>query len=59
LFNIFFVGREQGVSVVDEYDKTTLYPMFLKCCCDLHPMIKFVGCVNQTNDEDFSLDIFQ
>jgi hypothetical protein len=59
LFNIFFVGREEGVNVVDEYDKRTLYPMLLKCYRDLHPMIKFVGCINQTDDEDFSLDIFQ
>jgi hypothetical protein len=55
----FFVGQEEGVSVVDEYDRKTLYPMLLKCYYDLHPMIKFVGCVNKTNDEDFSLDIFQ
>jgi hypothetical protein len=44
---------------VDEYDRKTLYPMLLKCYHDLHPMIESVGCVNQTNDEDFSLNIFQ
>jgi hypothetical protein len=26
-----FVGQEEGVSIVDEYDRRTLYPMFLKC----------------------------
>jgi hypothetical protein len=33
-----FVGRKEGVSIVDEYDKTTLYPMFVKCYHHLHPM---------------------
>jgi hypothetical protein len=32
--------------------------MFLKCYHYLHSMIEFVGCVNQTSDEDFNLDIF-
>jgi hypothetical protein len=44
---------------MDEYDRRTLYPMFLKCYHHLHPMIEFVGCVDQTSDEDFNLDIFQ
>jgi len=42
---------------VDEYDKRTLYPMFLKCYHQLHPMTKSVGCVNQTSDEDSSLGV--
>jgi hypothetical protein len=54
-----FVGQKEGVSIVDEYDRRTLYPMLLKCYHHLHPMIKFVGCVDQTYGEDFSLDIFQ
>jgi hypothetical protein len=54
-----FVGREEGVSIVDEYDKRTLYPMLLKCYHHLHPLTKFVGCVDQMCDEYFSLDIFQ
>jgi hypothetical protein len=33
--------------------------MFLKCYHHLHPMTKSIGCVDQTSDEDFSLDIFQ
>ncbi len=44
---------------MDEYDKRTLYPMVLKCYHHLHPMIEFVGCVDQTCHENFSLDIFQ
>ncbi len=44
---------------MDEYDRRTLYPMFLKCYHHLHPIIKYFGCVDQTCDEDFNLDIFQ
>jgi len=54
-----FVGQEEGVNIVDEYDKRTLYPMFLKCYHHLHLMTKFVGCVAQTSDENSSLDILQ
>jgi hypothetical protein len=54
-----FVGRKEGVNIVDEYDRKTLYPMLLKCYHHLHPMIESIGCVNQTGDEDSSLDIFQ
>jgi hypothetical protein len=50
-----FVGRKEGVSIVNEYDTKTLYFMFLKCNHHFHQMTKFVGCVNQ---EDFSMDIF-
>jgi hypothetical protein len=27
----FILGWEEGVSIMDEYDKTILYPMLLKC----------------------------
>jgi hypothetical protein len=54
-----FVGQEKGVNIVDEYDSRTLYPMLLKCYRHLHLMIESIGCVDQTSDEDFSLDIFQ
>ncbi len=54
-----FVGREESVNIVDEYDRRTLYPMFLKCYPHLHPIIKSIGCVNQIGDEDSSLDISQ
>jgi len=26
-----FIGREQGVSIVEEYDNKSLYPILLKC----------------------------
>jgi hypothetical protein len=54
-----FVGREEGVNIVNEYDRRTLYPMFLKCYHHLHLMTKFIGCVDQTSDENSSFDIFQ
>ncbi len=57
--SLFLVGREEGVSIVNEYDKRTLYLMLLKCYYHLHSMTKFVGCVDYTSDEDSSLDIFQ
>ncbi len=54
-----FVGREEGVNIVNIYDKINLYPMFLKCYHHLHPMTKSIGCVDQTCDEYSSLNIFQ
>ncbi len=54
-----FIGREESVSIVDEYDRRTLYPMLLKCYHHLHPMIEYVGCVNQVGDKDLNLVIFQ
>jgi hypothetical protein len=44
---------------VDAYDRRTLYPMLLKCYHHLHLTTKSIGCVDQTSDEDFCLDIFQ
>jgi len=54
-----FVGRKEGVNIVDEYDRRTLYPMLLKCYHHLHLMKKSIGCVGQIGDEDSSLDIIQ
>jgi hypothetical protein len=35
-----FVGRDQGVALVEEYDRKSLYPMFVKCHEHLHPLVK-------------------
>ncbi len=35
-----FVGREQGVALVEEYDKKSLYPMLIKYHEHLHPLVK-------------------
>jgi hypothetical protein len=55
----FFVGRKEGVSIVDAYDKIILYFMLLKCYHRLHLVTESVECVDQTSDEDFNLNIFQ
>jgi hypothetical protein len=35
-----FVGREQGVALVEEYDRKSLYPMLIKCYEHMHPLVK-------------------
>jgi hypothetical protein len=35
-----FVGREQGVVLVEEYDRKSLYPMLFKCHEHLHPLVR-------------------
>jgi hypothetical protein len=43
-----FVGREQGVVLVEKYDRKTLYPMLVKCHEHLHPLVRLnKNCVNQ------------
>jgi hypothetical protein len=36
-----FIGREEGVAIVEEYDSKSLYPMLLKYHHHLHPLEKF------------------
>jgi hypothetical protein len=35
-----FIGRDQGISIVQQYDTISLYPMFMKCYYHLHPSIE-------------------
>jgi len=35
-----FVGREQGVALVEEYDRKSLYPILVKCHEHLHLLMK-------------------
>jgi hypothetical protein len=35
-----FVGREQGVVLVEEYDRKSLYPMLVNCHEYLHPLVR-------------------
>jgi hypothetical protein len=37
-----FVGKEQGVALVKEYDRKSLYPMLVKCYEHLHPLVRLV-----------------
>jgi hypothetical protein len=34
------VGWEQDVSLVEEYEKKSLYPMLIKCHEHFHPLVK-------------------
>jgi len=33
-----FIGQEQAISIMDQYDQQSLFPMFLKCYHILHLM---------------------
>jgi len=34
-----YVSKEQGVYIVEEYDRKTLYPMLVKLYNHLHPIV--------------------
>jgi hypothetical protein len=54
----FYIGYE-GVLIVEEYDKRSLYPMLIKCHNHLHIMLKFeVGWADLAIEEDRNFDIF-
>ncbi len=55
-----FIGREQGVVLVEEYGRKSLYPMLVKCHEHLHPLVRLdTYYVSQGIFEcDCSLDIF-
>jgi hypothetical protein len=56
----FFIGHDQGVTIVEKYDRMSLYPMVMKHYYHLHPLIEFDNdFVDQKMDDDSSLDIFQ
>lgn len=55
-----YVGREQEVSIVEEYDVKTLNSMLLKCYHCLHHVGESeFGGVTDHEDDDYRLDIFQ
>jgi hypothetical protein len=52
-----FVGKEQGVAIVEKYDRKSLYAMLLKCH---HPLVEIESSfANIDVDEVYNLDIFQ
>jgi hypothetical protein len=58
--SFFLIGYEEGVNVVEEYDKQSLYHMLLKCFYHLHSMEKSkIECVKQVVDEDSNLEFFK
>jgi hypothetical protein len=55
-----FIGCEQGKAIVEEYDKKSLFPMFLKYFYHLHPLVEFEwGVLDEKVKEDKNLDIFE
>jgi hypothetical protein len=57
-----FVGWEQGVSLVEKYDRKSLYPMSVKCYEHLHPLIRSNIQIFPTKiffNQDCNLDIFE
>jgi hypothetical protein len=55
-----FIGREQGVAIVEKCDSKSLYPMLLKCHHHLHPLAKSKSVfTNNGVYEDCNLDIFE
>jgi hypothetical protein len=54
----FFIGHEKGVTIVEEYDKISLYFMFIKCHHYWHKVTRFeIGCLNP--NENCALNIFE
>ncbi len=54
-----FVGCEQGVAIIEDYDERFLYPMVLKCYHHLYLVIRFESeFLDPTVNVDYSLDIF-
>jgi hypothetical protein len=57
-----FVGREQGVALVEEYDKKSLYSLLVKCHEHFHPLVTLdMNCADQNIffEQDCNLDIFE
>jgi hypothetical protein len=56
-----FVKMEQGVALVEDYDRKSLYPMLVKCHEHLHLLVRSKrNSINQNIfDEDYNLDIFE
>jgi hypothetical protein len=53
------IGREQGKTIVEKYDKKTLFLMLFKCYYHLHPLVEFERGVEQKVEEDKNLNIFE
>jgi hypothetical protein len=42
-----FYNSCEGIVIIEEYDKKSLYPMFIKCHNHLHHVLEYeVGCVD-------------
>ncbi len=57
-FVSFVIGQEHGVSIVEDYDKQSLFPMLLICYHILYLIAKFGPMTNMQIDAKNSFDIF-
>jgi len=49
------IGHEQGKTIVEKYDKKSLFPKFLKCYYHLHPSVEYEGgVVDEKVEKDMS-----
>jgi hypothetical protein len=56
----FFIGCEQGIVIVEEYDARSSHLMFLKCYHHLHPVVESKHeSVDQIVGANYNLDIFE
>jgi hypothetical protein len=54
------IGYEQGKAILEQYDKKSLFLMFLKCHYQLHPLVEFEkGVVDQKVKKGSILDLFE
>jgi hypothetical protein len=59
LLSAYYIGHE-GMFIVKEYDKRSLYPMLIKCHNHFnHVLITKVGWANQIVEENCNLHIFE
>ncbi len=52
----FLIGQKRAISIVEEYDQRSLFPMLLRCYHILHLMAEFGFVVNIQTDEKNNLD---
>jgi hypothetical protein len=55
-----FIGCDQGIAIVEQYDTMPLYLILMKCYYHLHPSIEFDNSfANHKVDDDNNMNIFQ
>jgi hypothetical protein len=56
----FFIGCEQGIAIVEEYNAKSSHPMFLKCYQHLHLVVESKNeFIDQIVDANYNLDMFE
>ncbi len=55
-----FIGHEQNIFILEEYNKKSLYPMLVKCYHHLHPLASNGSASTKERvNEDCSLNAFE